>query len=157
MASHTVSQPKVGTLLKEVDKKTVTESAFDKVNIEVTEDDIAENESVFDVIEEDEDLPAIKSTDKVVTEVETVIKPDESVVDNDAPVSVTYKGVKGEGRAVAVIQVIIPLDGTKADDPQAVNTSGDFVQFKLGETRKVTRYQADWLSTHPVWDISKKS
>jgi hypothetical protein len=79
---------------------------------------------------------------------------DESVVDESDLTDVTFVGMKNQfAKVPSRIQIIVPFDGTKADDKVTPIEHGTQYDFEPGQTRKVTSEAKEWLSEHPTYEF----
>ena len=67
---------------------------------------------------------------------------------------VTYNGTRADGRNPVCITVIVPSDGTKPDDANAIISEGLTLTLKIGQSVTVPTEAAAWLRKHPAYDIS---
>ncbi len=164
----TAAKTAVTTTQEEVSKMkdpTELDTEVEEADVEVTEEDLAE-EIAFSASaqgsassEEDaskaqvdpEDPYGFNDEDEAEGENSTELSPE--VVGN--LVKITYKGLRGEGRSSQTVTLIVPDDGTAADDTTAIIRSGTDYRLQLGVPAYVTPEHADWLAGHTVLDIEK--
>lgn len=124
------------------------------VDVEVTEEDIAEASVTADVPEVTE---AVEEEEEIVPDVEDYGDDEDSEPVTTIPtgfIGFTYEGAKS-GKSPRTVTLIVPDDGTAADDPTGVITSGADFTLRLGETAYGSEEQVAWLESHPAYEIKR--
>lgn len=121
--------------------------------VDITNDDIAEQESfeaqASSEIEDDDPYGFNDEPDE--EEAAPVAKPVP-----EGRIQFVYKGLRAAANLQPkAITVIVPSDGTPADDVEASITDGSDFTLRLDEPVFGTPEQVEWLTGHPYYRIEK--